>query len=426
MTVTEDRPLIQAKDLTDDEWAILSRLITVRFPTARPEQKLPDGDWLIWLVMAGRGFGKTRTGAEQVVDWAVEEPGDYFVCAPTFRDMRAVCVEGPSGVLQVLRRRALGHEWNLTTTQIAMANGSRLYCGSADEPDRWRGYNFRGGWGDEAAAWRRPETFTQLRLATRMGARPRIVLTTTPKPTALIRDLASRDDGTVHITRGRMLDNVENLSDAAVAELLHTYGGTRLGRQELDGELLLDSPGALWSLAGIEAARVADVPALDRVVVAVDPAVTSGEDSDLTGIVAVGRAGDQLYVLADASGRYSPDGWARVAVDLAAEWQADRVVAEVNNGGDLVERVLRQVDRDLPYRAVHASRGKRVRAEPVAALYEQGRVHHVGCFAELEDQLCGWTPDAPGSPDRMDALVWACTDLLEGRRRPRIVVRRAA
>lgn len=413
--------------LTDDEWADLAGdLLAVRFPTARPDQELPEGDWLIWLVMAGRGFGKTRTGAEQVIDWAISDPGDYFVCAPTFRDMRAVCVEGPSGLLAVLARRAVGHEWNLTTTQVALANGSRIYCGSADEPDRWRGYNFRGGWGDEAAAWRRPETFTQLRLATRMGERPRIVLTTTPKPTALIKDLASRDDGTVHVTRGRMLDNVDNLSPAAVDELLRTYGGTRLGRQELDGELLLDTVGALWTLTAIDAARVEVPPPMDRVVVAIDPAVTSGEESDLTGIVAVGRAGDQLYVLADRSARLSPDGWARVAVGLADDLDADRVVAEVNNGGDLVERVLRQVDRDLPYRAVRASRGKRVRAEPVAALYEQGRVHHVGELSDLEDQLCSWTPDDPGSPDRMDALVWACSDLLEPQRRRRLTVRTAA
>lgn len=424
MTVTEQGI---AHTLTDDEWAELaSKLLAVRFPTARPDQVRPDGDWSIWMVLAGRGWGKTRAGAEDVVHSAIEDPGDYFVCAPTFRDMRAVCVEGPSGLLKVLARRAVAHEWNLTTTQIALANGSRIYCGSADEPDRWRGYNFRGGWCDEVAAWRRPDTFTQLRLATRMGDRPRIVVTTTPKPTALLKDLVARDDGTVAVTRGSTWDNAENLSEAALEELRRTYEGTRLGRQELEGELLTDTPGALWTLASIEASRVAEAPVMDRVVVAVDPAVTAGEDSDLTGVVAVGRAGDQLYVLADGSGRYSPDGWARVVVGLVEEHQADRVVAEVNNGGDLVERVLRQVDRDLPYRAVRATRGKRLRAEPVAALYEQGRVHHVGCLPELEDQLCAWTPDAPGSPDRMDALVWACTDLIEARRRPRVVVRRAA
>lgn len=416
------------RSLTDDEWNHLaSRLLTTRFPIARPHQQTPDGDWSTWLILAGRGWGKTRTGAEEIVHRAITTPGDYFVCAPTYRDVRLVCIEGSkSGLLAVLNRRAVDYEWSLTKNTITLANGSKLICGGADEPDRWRGFNFSGGWADELASWRRPDAWSQLRFCTRMGE-ARIVATTTPRPTPLLLGLVA--DPRVHVTRGRTWDNADNLSPDALAELERTYGGTRQGRQELEGELLTDTPGALWTLASIEAARVEPgkiTGTLDRVVVAIDPAVTSGEDSDLTGVVVVGRAGDQLYVLADASGRYSPDGWARVAVDLAAEWQADRVVAEVNNGGDLVERVLRQVDRDLPYRAVHASRGKRVRAEPVAALYEQGRVHHVGCFAELEDQLCGWTPDAPGSPDRMDALVWACTDLLEGRRRPRIVVRRAA
>lgn len=189
--------------------------------------------------------------------------------------------------------------------------------------------------------------------------------------------------------------------------------GTRLGRQELEGELLSDTPGALWTLARIDQHRVDVVPDMDRIVVGVDPAVTSGDDSDLTGIVVVGRRGEDLFVLEDASGRYTPDEWARVAVGLVAQWKADRVVAEVNNGGDMVERVLRQVDPNLPYRAVHASRGKRVRAEPIAAIYEQGRAHHAGTFVELEDQLCEWTTDSGASPDRMDALVWAATDLLD-------------
>ena len=412
------------RGLTDAEWAILSRLITVRFPGARPAQQSPDGDWSTWLIMSGRGWGKTRTGAEEVADWAITTPGDYFVCAPTYRDMRLICVEGNrSGLLAVLDRRAITYDWSLTKSTVTLANGSKIVCGGADEPDRWRGFNFAGGWADELASWRRPDAWSQLRFCTRMG-RARIVATTTPRPTALLVDMVA--DPRVHVTRGRTWDNADNLSPDALAELQRKYGGTRQGRQELEGELLTDTPGALWSLAMIDAERVDAAPQLDRVVVAIDPAVTSGEDSDLTGVVVVGRAADRLYVLADSSGRHTPDGWARIAADLAVEWAADRVVAEVNNGGDLVERVLRQVDRDLPYRAVRASRGKRVRAEPVAALYEQGRVHHVGTFPELEDQLCSWTPDAAGSPDRMDALVWACTDLLEARRRPRVVVRRAA
>lgn len=426
MTVAE--PLIKASDLTDDEWAFLaSRLLTVRFPDGRPDQHRPDGDWSLWLVMAGRGWGKTRVGAEDVVNEAIENPGDYFVCAPTFRDMRVVCVEGKSGVLNTLRRRCVGHDWNISTTTVALDNGSKIFCGSADEPDRWRGYNFRGGWCDEVGAWRRPDTLTQLRLATRIGDHPRIVLTTTPRMgSRLVADLLSEEGGPVCVTRGRTVDNAANLSAEFLDEMERTYGGTRLGRQELEGEFLTDVPGALWSLADIDAARVAAVPPFDRVVVAIDPAATSGEDSDLTGIVAVARSGDDLFVLADRSGRYTPDGWGRVAVGLADEVDADRVVGEVNNGGEMIENVLRQVDRNVAYRAVRASRGKRVRAEPVAALYEQHRVHHVGAFGELEDQLCSWTPDAPGSPDRMDALVWAISDLTERRGRGRVVVRQAA
>lgn len=414
------------RSLTDDEWAYLaSRLLTGYFPTARPEQRRPPGDWSVWMIQAGRGWGKTRTGAEDLVEACVTEPGDYFVAAPTFRDMRNTCVEGSTGLLKVLQRRCIGHQWNLSNTTLTLGNGSRIVAGSADEPDRWRGPNFRGGWCDELAAWRRPDAFTQLQLATRIGVSPRIVVTTTPRPTSLVRRLV--DDPSTLVTRGRTRDNAANLSPAALAELERQYGGTRLGRQELEGELLLDTPGALWTLDAIDRDRVDICPELDRVVVAIDPAVTSGDESDETGIVAVGRAGEKFFVLDDRSGRFSPDGWAREAVEALDRWDADRVVGEVNNGGDLVERVLRQVDRDLPYRAVRASRGKAVRAEPVAALYEQGRVHHVGGFAELERQLCEWTPDAGWSPDRLDALVWAVSELMDGgRRRPRVVVREAA
>jgi phage terminase large subunit-like protein len=347
------------RSLSDAEWNYLaSKLITVHFPSARADQIAPEGDWSTWMIMAGRGWGKTRTGSEWLVEQALSERGDYFVCAPTFRDMRAVCVEGArSGLLAVLNRRAVEYDWNISTTLITLANGSKLQCGSADEPDRWRGYNFAGGWGDEIASWRRPDTFTQLSMATRMGLRPRMVVTTTPKPTALVKDLASRPS--VHITRGSTWDNADNLSEAALEELRHTYEGTRLGRQELEGELLMDTPGALWTQAQIDATRLEAEPTLDRIVVAIDPAVTSGEDSDLTGMVVAGRAGDQFYILDDRSNRLTPDGWAREAVASADKWDADRVVAEVNNGGDLVERVLRQVDREpgerdrLPVRPDH-------------------------------------------------------------------------
>lgn len=295
---------------------------------------------------------------------------------------------------------------------------------------------------DELAAWRYPEAWDQLQFGLRLGDVPQTVVTTTPRPVPLVRQLVARGD--VHVTRGATFDNAANLSAAALAELRNRYEGTRLGRQELYGEILDDVPGALWTAATIEAHRVdaAPVHGLARVVTAIDPAVTSGEGSDLTGIVTVGATDNGWcpvcgplehgvrhgFVLGDDSVRSTPDGWCRTAVAAYDRWTGDRIVGEVNNGGDLIEAVLRTVDHSVPYRKVTATRGKRVRAEPIAALYEQGRIHHVGTLVDLEDQLCSWTPEAPGSPDRMDALVWAITDLLvdEQRGRRRIVRTTAA
>ena len=420
------------RSLSDDEWAELAgRLLTGWFPRGRDAQRRPEGDWNVWLILTGRGWGKTRTGSEDLVDAAITEPGDYAVVAPTFGDARDVCVEGPSGIISVLNRRCVAHNWNRSLGEIALANGSRIKVGSADEPDRWRGWNFRGGWCDELGAWRRPDAWTQLRLATRIGDRPRLVVTTTPRPTKLLRELVGQDGGSVHVTRGSTWENAANLSEAALEELRLRYGGTRIGRQELEGELLLDTPGALWTMAMLDAdgVRVDTVPDLVRVVTAIDPAVTSGEDADETGIVTVGQDHDgDLYVLADDTTKASPEQWASVAIGAMDRHGSDRIVAEVNNGGDLVESVLRAVDRSVPYRKVTASRGKRVRAEPVAAMYEQGRVHHVRGLEALEAQMCSWTPDGgQGSPDRLDALVWACTELgLGGAGRGGLRMRRAA
>jgi len=269
---------------------------------------------------------------------------------------------------------------------------------------------------DELGSWRYPQTWYEgLMPALRVGEFPRVVVTTTPRLVPLIRDLVGRDDGSVHITRGSTWENADNLSAAALAELRHRYGGTRLGRQELEGELLEDVDGALWARDDIDAARVklGEVPQLHRVVVAIDPATTSGEDSDQTGIVVVGEGpGGHGYVLADLTFRGTPDATMRKAVGAYHQYQADSVVAEVNNGGDYIRSLLRTVDPQIPYRSVRATRGKRTRAEPVSALYEQRRMHHVGVFPELEDEMCSWTPDSLlGSPDRMDALVWGCTEL---------------
>jgi phage terminase large subunit-like protein len=287
---------------------------------------------------------------------------------------------------------------------------------SADEPEGFRGLQAEAVWADELAAWEYPEAWDQLQLGVRLGPRPRQVVTTTPRPTKIVRELLA-DSGTV-ATRGSTYDNRANLAPAFFRQIVSKYEGTRLGRQELYAEILDDIPGALWSrdvLSVKVPPHIGNIWDLSRVVVAIDPAVTHGEDSDETGIVVAGiDANGRGHVLADRSCHLSPDGWARRAIQAYRDFGADRIVAEVNNGGDLVESVLRAVDPDIPYTAVHASRGKRVRAEPVAALYEQGRVTHAEVFPELEDQLCTYTPESGDSPDRLDALVWAITHLMLG------------
>jgi phage terminase large subunit-like protein len=393
----------------------------------RPSQAPPDGDWLVWLILAGRGWGKTRTGAEWLAESALRTAGSrWAVVAPTYADARDTCVEGESGLLAVLPGAV--QQWNRSLGELTLSNGSRIKLFSADEPERLRGPQHHGAWCDEPASWRYgTEAWDQLQFGLRLGDHPRTVVTGTPKPIRLVKTLAERGAPEVVITRGSTFDNAANLAPAALAELRARYEGTRLGRQELYAELLLDTPGALWTQATIDDDRVTQAPTLTRVVTAIDPAVTSGDQSDETGIVTVGVGIDgHAYVLADRSCRLSPDGWARRTVAAHDEFEGDRIVAEVNNGGDLVERVIRTVDAAVPYRAVHASRGKRVRAEPVAALYEQHRVHHVGVFGDLEDQMCGWTPESGTSPDRMDALVWALTDLMLGEEKRRLTFRGAA
>jgi len=396
----------------------------------RPEQQEPPGDWTVWLILAGRGWGKTRTGAEWLVEQILNNPTapdgaptEWAIMGETFSDTRVMCMEGPSGVLRVLLRRGLVNgvdfTYNRSAWQINFSKGQKVHMFGADNPDAGRGYNLSGVWADEIAKWKYSyESWNEgIAPALRIGARPRAVITTTPKPIRLLRDWIARTDGSVHVTRGSTFDNAANLSRAALIELEARYHGTRTGRQELYGELLEDIEGALWHRQMIEAARVEQdlVPNLVRVVVAIDPAVTSGEESDETGIVVAAMGTDQhFYVLSDKSMRNTPDAWARVAVDEYHHWKADRIVAEANNGGDMITQLIRTVDGKVPVKKVNASRGKRVRAEPISALYEQGRVHHVGSFPTLEDQMVTWTPDMPKSPDRLDALVWALTELNEG------------
>ena len=384
---------------------------------ARSSQLAPPGDWRVWLLLAGRGFGKTRSGAEFVR--ARVESGlavRIALVGPTAADVRDVMIEGDSGLLAVASadERPL---YEPSKRRLTWPNGAVALAFSADEPERLRGPQHDLAWCDELAAWRYAAAWDNLLLGLRLGADPRAVVTTTPKPNRLVRDVLA-SPGTV-VTRGTTFDNADNLAPAFLDSVVRRYQGTRLGRQELEAELLDDVPGALWLRDAIEAARVAAAPDLSRIVVAIDPAASAGEGADETGIVVAGLAHDgQVYVLDDRSGRMSPRAWALKAVAAYKSFAADRIVAEVNNGGDMVEATLRSVESDAPFRALRASRGKAIRAEPVAALYEQGRVHHVGCLPALEDQLCAFTADfdrAAGSPDRLDALVWAVTDLMANR-----------
>jgi phage terminase large subunit-like protein len=384
----------------------------------RPEQTPPPGDWLTWLILAGRGWGKTRTGAEWVQD-NVKRYGRWMIAGRTSGDLRDIMIEGESGILRIARdgnRPA----YEPSKRRLVWPNGAVAVLRSADEPEGFRGLQAEAVWADELAAWEYPEAWDQLQLGVRLGPRPRQVVTTTPRPTRIIRELVG-DSGTV-ATRGSTYDNRANLAPDFFRQIVSRYEGTRLGRQELHAEILDDIPGALWTRDLI---RVFPPPRilrhgeleldLTRVVVAIDPAVTSGEDSDETGIVVAGLdVSGRGHVLADRTCRLSPDGWAKRAVAAYRDFGADRVVAEVNNGGELVESVIRTVDPNVPYTAVHASRGKRIRAEPVAALYEQGKVTHAEVFPELEDQLCTFTPESGESPDRLDALVWAITHLMLG------------
>jgi predicted phage terminase large subunit-like protein len=389
---------------------------------ARPDQLPPPGDWLVWFILAGRGWGKTRTGAETAKGWAgaaslpnlTSMPGSRgAIVAPTFGDGRDTCIEGESGLLSVLPP-GMVKNWNRSLGELDLTNGTHIKVFSADKPDGLRGPAHSWAWCDELAAWRYPETWHMLMYGLRVqGGQPRVVVTTTPRPTALVRELHQGDGITAHVTRGSTFDNEANLAATALAFLKERYEGTRLGRQELYAAILDDVPGALWQRAQIDALRVKVAPELVRVVVAVDPAVTSGEHADETGIVVAGVDEEgEGYILADYSCRESPDGWARRAVRAYHEHHADRIVAERNQGGDLVESCIRTVEPTVSFKSVVATRGKHTRAEPVSALYEQGRIHHVGSFTTLEDQMCAFLPDGrSGLDDRVDAVVWAMTEL---------------
>ena len=388
---------------------------------AHDGQRAPPGNWRAWLIRAGRGFGKTRAGAEWVSAHARATPkARIALVGATIEDVRQVMVEGPSGLIAVARADEK-ISWRATAGEIDFASGARGFVYSAEAPERLRGPEHDLAWCDEVAKWRgRPgeEAWDNLMLGLRMGDRPRALVTTTPRSNALMNRIMALP-GLVE-TRGRTRDN-PHLPASFVAAMQADYGGTRLGRQELDGEIIDDVVGALWRRSMIEACRVRALPGLRRVVVAVDPPAGIGGDD--CGIVAVGLGDDGIgYVIEDASvGGVGPEGWARAVAACVARHHADRVVAEANNGGAMVRSVLIAADARMPIKLVHASRGKVARAEPVAALYEAGRVRHLGAFPALEDELCGLVAgggyEGPGrSPDRADALVWGLTELMLGKR----------
>ena len=386
---------------------------------ARPNQLPPPGDdWFIWLLLAGRGFGKTRALVEFVLEKVTTRAASRVaLVAPTAADARNVLVEGPSGILAWSPRWCLPI-YEPSKRRLTWPWGAIATLYSADEPERLRGPQHDLAAVDELGSWRRPEAWDNLMFGLRLGGRPLCAVATTPRPTKLIRDLVSREGSGVALTRGASYENRDNLAPQFFDSITKKYEGTRLGRQELLGELLLDVHGALWRRDLLDELRRSQAQALQRIVVAIDPSGSGGEEADECGIVAAGVDEDgRAWILADASGRYPPTEWAKRAIELYYRLHADRIVAETNFGGQMVEATVRAIDRNVAYSAVTASRGKVARAEPVAALYEQGRVHHVGVFPELEDQMCSFTSPfdrgkAGFSPGRVDALVWALTDLI--------------
>ncbi|HZT01480.1 MAG TPA: terminase family protein [Steroidobacteraceae bacterium] len=387
---------------------------------ARPEQLAPAGTWSTWIFCGGRGAGKTRSGAEWVHERVATGSARYIhLIAPTAADVRDVMLEGPAGILSPSVTPAhVRPIYQPSLRKVVWPNGAQALLFSSDEPDRLRGPQADTVWMDELCAMRTAQdVLDNAMFGLRLGKDPRCLITTTPRPIKPFKALLAREGQDVVVTRSSSYRNRENLAPQFFAQIVAKYEGTRLAKQEIEAELLTDVPGALWHLQRIEELRASRAPQpFERVVVAIDPAVTFGPDADETGIVVVGLAGDgHAYVLDDLSGRYPPSEWAQRAIQAYRIYHADRIVGEVNNGGALVEHTLRSVDPGIPFKAVHASRGKLTRAEPVSALYEQGRVHHVGIFGPLEDQLTSYDGSRTGgSPDRLDALCWGVHELMLG------------
>jgi phage terminase large subunit-like protein len=419
-----------------DEWSYEAKqqfLLELKYNWkfwARPEQIAPpDDEWDIWALLAGRGFGKTRTGAEYIKDVMLATPAIRVgIIGQTIAAVRDVCMEGESGLLSVIPTdhwQKNGGKYNRSLGQLRLDNGSMAFSFSGTDPEKLRGFQSHYLWMDELAAWQYEQsTFDMALMGLRLGRHPRIVITTTPKPSPTVVDLVNRqrsEPDKVRITTGSTFDNAANLPDSQLAALRARYEGTTLGRQELYAELILDDPNALWNRDMIDETRLPEhsvkVSSLAEIVVAIDPSMSAlGERDSETGLIVAGRGTDgHCYILEDATlMRPSPDTWAREAVLKYKKWQANKIVAEVNQGYDLVEHTIRTADDKVPIKKVYATRGgKFLRAEPIAALYEQRRVHHVGLFGKLEDQMTQWIPGKP-SPDRLDAMVWAVTQLMLG------------
>jgi phage terminase large subunit-like protein len=417
---------------------------------AHPQQLLPDSGWHVAYTRGGRGSGKTWAAAHQFSEWTVDDPGGYAIVAPTYADARDTCVEGPSGYLAALGtnrvevevgRSAHVESWNRSMGEIRLRNGTQIYVDGADDGAlRIQGKNLKGTWADEIGLWRRWRQAWEesIRYAVRISP-ARIIATGTPKRGHELVRMLVKDEHVVQRVLNT-LENAANLDPSIVDEWVRRYSGTALGRQELGGEVLEDVPGAAWQRMWIDAHRLMTLGAIElvRTTVGIDPAITSAEGADATGIVAAGAAlisrawceshfrdlgvplvpdshgtgaHEHYFVLADESGVMTPSQWGHHAVGTYKRLAAGRIVGETNRGGDMIEHTIRTVDQDVAYKPVRATRGKAIRAEPVAALYEQGKVHHVGFFPEMEDQQCSYVPGDTASPDRMDALVWALTDL---------------
>lgn len=405
----------QTSKLNPFERALLRELASRWRLIARPNQLPPPGSWYIWVLLGGRGSGKTRAGAEFVRSRVESgEARRIAIVARSAADYRDVMIEGESGLLNLCWKEGFRPKFESSKRRLIWPNGAIAICYSAEEPDQLRGPQHDTAWCDELASWSRPEAFDNLLLGMRIGD-PRVVVTTTPRPTKFVKDLVQVRSRVV-VTRMSTYENLDNLAPAFRDEVLKRYEGTLLGRQELYGEIVEPVEGSLWNLKMLEDAyRPGESPEFSSIVVGVDPALTSKASSDETGIVVVGLGKDGLYyVLDDRSLRGTPARWGQEVVDAYHDWDANWVVVEVNSGGEMVRNLIETIDTSVALKEVRATRGKALRAEPVVSLYEQGKVVHTRRFPKLEEQMLFWIPGhSDFSPDRVDALVWAMQGLFD-------------